>query len=142
MRTLAISFVLLTVAVGAQNSQDGSSRLYRISGIVVNASTGRILPKVRVSIGPAEGDSHLTIVTGDDGRFSFEKLKLGKYWLQAQGRGFSPQRFDQHEEFSTAIAVGPAVDSEHLVFRVRPDATINGTIADELNEPVPQATVL
>jgi hypothetical protein len=33
------------------------------------------------------------------------------------------------------------MDSEHLVFHLRPDATISGTITDEQSDPVVQAQV-
>jgi len=142
MPRLAIPLVLVALAAHAQISHTRPARAYRISGTVVNATTGQILSKVAVSIGPAEGNSEMTVTTAEDGRFTFGKLKSGKYWLEAQGRGFSAQRFDQHEEFSTGIAVGPGLDSEHLVFRLRPDARITGTITDEANEPVAQANVM
>jgi hypothetical protein len=114
----------------------------RISGTVVNANTGQILSKTEVTIGRATGqESVQSVTTAEDGRFQFENLTAGKYWLQAQRTGFVPQRFNQHEEFSTAIAVGPGLQSEDLVFRVVPDASITGTITDEQNEPVRNATV-
>jgi len=37
--------------------------------------------------------------------------------------------------------VGPGIDSEHVVFRLRPDARIVGTILDEEHDPVPNATI-
>ncbi|MBO0912518.1 MAG: carboxypeptidase regulatory-like domain-containing protein [Acidobacteria bacterium] len=142
MSRLAISLILAALAANAQISSTSPARAYRISGTVVNASTGQVLSKMAVSVGPAEGGSATTVTSAEDGHFTFGKLKPGKYWLEAQGHGFSQQRFDQHEEFSTAIAVGPGLDSEHLVFRLRPDARITGTITDDGNEPVAQANVM
>jgi protocatechuate 3,4-dioxygenase beta subunit len=138
---LAVCFALLTLSASAQSIATNFSPVYRISGTVVNAVTGQRLSNVNVSIGPAEGGSSSSFVTGENGDFTFEKLKPGKYWLAAEGHGFSPQRFDEHEEFSSAIAVGPELDSEHLVFRVRPDAAISGTITDEQSDPIIQAQV-
>src|SRR5208337_3989250 len=51
------------------------------------------------------------------------------------------QSFEQHGAYSSAIAVGPDLDSEHLVFRLQPDASIEGQVIDENNDPVQNATV-
>lgn len=141
MRCL-ICFFLLAAAATAQMAQVNPARGYRIGGIVVNAATGQVLSNIGVSIGPAEGGPVATCVSASDGRFGFEKLKPGKYWLQAEGRGFAAQRFDQHEDFSTAIAVGQDIDSEHLIFRLRPEGEISGIVTDVQNEPVDQASVM
>ncbi|HKW19421.1 MAG TPA: carboxypeptidase-like regulatory domain-containing protein [Terriglobales bacterium] len=142
MHRLAICVIVLALHAAAQLQVAKASPGYHISGTAVNSITGVALSKATVSIGAAEGGPTLTAVTASDGRFTFEKLKPGKYWLEAEGRGFSAQRFDQHEEFSTGIAVGPEVDSEHLVFRIKPDATITGIVTDDQNEPVVQANVM
>ena len=43
--------------------------------------------------------------------------------------------------YATAIAVGPDLDSEHLVFRLQPDASVEGVVSDENNEPVQNGMV-
>jgi 5-hydroxyisourate hydrolase-like protein (transthyretin family) len=138
--------VALTLAALAQTQKPGTQPAgagFRISGTVVNAVTGQALSRTVVSIGRATGpESVQSVTTNEDGRFQFENLRAGKYWLQAQRSGFSPQRFNQHEDFSTAIVVGPNLDSDDLIFRVVPDASITGTITDEQNEPVRTARVL
>jgi len=45
-------------------------------------------------------------------------------FADAEARGFSLQYFEHHDPFATAIAVGPGLDTEHLVFRLQPDASI------------------
>jgi Carboxypeptidase regulatory-like domain len=141
----AMSVVVIPLAALGQQ-QNPSPRavpqMFRISGTVVNAITGQFLSKIEVSIGPAEKPGSQNLVTADDGRFSFEGLTPRKYWLEAEGHGFSRQRFDQHEDFSTAIAVGPNVDAENLIFRMKPDATVAGTVSDQENEPVRDARVM
>ncbi len=82
------------------------------------------------------------MVTGPDGRFLFKGVDRGKYSLTAQGRGFSLQAYQQHGQYSTAIAVGPGLDSENLIFRLLPDASISGMVLDEENEPVRSGEVL
>ena len=117
---------------------------FRIAGVVVNSLTGQPLAAVSVAIAPIrESDRAVSqsVLTGADGRFAFNDLTRGKYSLMATARGFSLQYFDHHDPFATAIAVGPELDSEHLVFRLQPDASIDGEITDENNEPVQNATV-
>jgi hypothetical protein len=82
-------------------------------------------------------------VSGADGAFHFDGVRAGKYQLSAERRGFASQQYQQHEgQFSTAIAVGPALDSGNIVFRVAPDASFSGRIADEQGDAVRNARVM
>lgn len=144
MRSVIFFFVLLGLAASAQERPSAASQpKFRVGGTVVNSVTGEALSEVEVAIGNTEqADAAQSMVTSEDGRFHFDGLSPTKYWLAARGRGFSPQRFDQHDNYSTAIAVGPSLNSENLVFRLRPDATITGTVTDEQSEPVRNAQVM
>jgi 5-hydroxyisourate hydrolase-like protein (transthyretin family) len=109
----------------------------RITGKVVHAVTGQPLADIDVAISPTEQhDLRIEVSTGSDGRFVFENVARGKFSLSAQGRGFSEQAYQQHAPYSTAIAVGPGLVSENLVFPLVPDASISGTVLDEENEAV------
>src|ERR1700733_8568945 len=110
------SLLCLTEAGGGQTSarpSPSAANGFRISGTVVDREGGQMLPNARVTIHsteirPAEsGDPAQTVTTDEEGRFEFRGLKAGKYELLAERRGYVQQSFDQHEEFSTAIAVGP-----------------------------------
>lgn len=118
---------------------------YRIAGLVVNSLTGQAVPSASVAIAPitqgADREISKSVTTGADGRFSFAALSHGKYSLMATARGFSLQYFDHHDPFATAIAVGPGLDTDHLVFRLQPDASIEGDITDDNNEPIQNAMV-
>jgi hypothetical protein len=137
--------LLSLVAVAQQQTTTAPPSLqsWRISGVVVNAATGEPLARAEVRIGRSQQQADLqSVVTGRDGRFLFEGLPRGKYWLSAQRRGFPRQAFEQHGNFFTAIAVGPNLVSENLVFRVQPHASISGMIVDEAGEPVRDANVM
>ncbi len=118
---------------------------FRITGIVVDYLTGQPINSASVAIAPlshgVERDITKSVVTGADGRFSFAGLSQGKYSLNARAHGYSFQSFDRHDEYSTAIAVGPDLDSEHLMFRLQADAAIDGQVTDENNDPVQFAMV-
>ncbi len=118
---------------------------YRIAGTVVNSLSGQPVASASVAIAPitqgADRDISKSVTSGADGRFSFVALSRGKYSLMATARGFSLQYFEHHDPFATAIAVGPGLDSDHLVFRIQPDASIEGDITDDNNEPIQNAMV-
>ncbi len=139
-----ISVVLASIAAVAQApTAKPVAPSFRISGTVVNAISGEPVPRAEVQIGRSQGQKPLqSVLTPVDGRFRFEGLAPGKYWLSAQRRGFPQQAFEQHGAFFTAIAVGPNLDSENLIFRLQPHASISGTITDEAGEPVRDANVM
>jgi hypothetical protein len=122
---------------------DSQQRGFRISGTVVDAMSGAVLAHALVSIN-AQGvrDSSQSIETGEDGRFVFENLAAGRYGLLARRRGYLQQFYKQHEQFSTAIVVGPELNTETLRFEMRAQASISGQVMDEMNEPVRNAQVM
>ena len=116
---------------------------YQIAGTVLDAVNGEIVTDAVVSIGKSQGtDTLQSVRTAEDGKFRFERLDAGKYWLRAEARGYASQGFDEHEGFFTGIVTGGAVDAEHLMFRLRPDAGISGDILDDANEAVRDAQVI
>jgi hypothetical protein len=139
--------VLCTLGLYAQPQQPTppAQSGYRIAGTVVNSLTGQPIAVASVGIAPTtnprDNDISKTVTTGADGRFSFAGLPRGKYSLMAAAHGFILQSFEHHDDYASAIAVGPDLDSEHLVFRMEPDASIDGQISDENNDFVEHATV-
>jgi hypothetical protein len=115
---------------------------WHISGKVVDARSGQAVARCVVEITPTDLRSQsLSFETGDDGRFDFGGIPLGKYVLSAAKRGYLTQSYQQHDDFSTAIAVGPERISEDLLFHLMPQAIFYGTINDEAGEPIRRAQV-
>ena len=115
---------------------------YPIAGVVVSSVTGQPLPGVMVSITATENrQSSQSTETRADGRFAFPNLPAAKYSLTASARGYRAQGFNQHGNFFTGIAVGPDLDGGNLVFRLVPDAAIEGIVTDDDSEPVRNASV-
>jgi 5-hydroxyisourate hydrolase-like protein (transthyretin family) len=141
--------VLFAVGLSAQSDQSAHApsvqQGYRIAGIVVNWATGQPVAGASVAIAPTtqgtERDISRSVTTGADGRFAFAGLSRGKYSLMAVAHGSTLQYFERHGMYATAIVAGPDLDSEHLVFRLQPDASIEGTVTDENNDPVQNAMV-
>src|SRR5579884_2190087 len=118
-------------------------QIFPISGQVVNAVTGEPLSKTEIAISPIENREKLqSVISNEEGQFSFPAVRPGKYLLVGARKNFRQQLYDEHEGLSTAIAVGGGLNSENLVFRLKPDASISGTIADDQGEPIENAQVL
>ena len=116
---------------------------FQISGTLVDAITGQPLAHARVAIAPVtQRDNFTSIITGEDGRFQFPNLASGKYALAAQARGYLLQSFNQHDQYSSSIVVGPDLDSSNLLFRLPPESAISGMVTDEAGEPVREAQVM
>ena len=79
---------------------------------------------------------------GTDGSFVFTQVPAGRYVLMARRKGYVEEMFLQHEQFTTAILVGPNLNTEKLVFPLAPEGVISGEVTDEAGEPVQSAKML
>lgn len=113
---------------------------FQIAGQVVQ-KTGNPVKGARVSVFlPQHPQQQLSCVTDENGSFRFAGLPPGKYSLVVKYRGRS-QAYKQLDDYSTAIAVGPDLDSEHIVFPLDLPASIVGSVVDDVGDPVRNATV-
>jgi hypothetical protein len=137
------SFLALVLAVTSHLCAQNVPAKFLVSGKVVNAVNGHALAGVEVWFGKAESfeGTQQKLLTGDDGAFTFPVTDAGKYLLGGHAHGFRRQGFEQHGMYVSAIVVGPGLNTENLVFRLRPDARIFGAIEDEEHEPVQGATI-
>ena len=121
---MIVSFLILALlSLSAQTSpQRQVAAGYRIGGVVVDAVTNGPVPRAQLTI--SLGNDSTTTTAGDDGRFAFAGLQPGKYVLYATAPGYVQEHFDQHGSFFVGIAVGDGQNSEHLVFRLHPQAVI------------------
>lgn len=115
---------------------------YRISGRVVDARSGAALPRCIVEIVDVkQGRGSRTVPTGEDGRFTFDGVPVSKYRLSVSKRGFLTQAYEEHGNYSTAIAAGPGLASQDLLFKLTSGAILSGAVTDESGEPVRQAQI-
>jgi len=114
----------------------------KIAGTIVNAVGGQPLGGAEVTIYVA-GTNQLAqrFVTDSDGRFIFGNVKPGKYLLMATKGGYPQQPYQGHGQYSTAVAAGPGLISEGLIFPMHAGASIKGTLVDDQNEPIRDAEV-
>src|SRR6267143_1665821 len=110
---------------------------FRISGTIVNLVDGQPVAGAEVIITSTQRrDETMQVLTAADGRFAFDHVSPDKYSLAAHREGFVAQAYQQHDQYSTAVAVGPGLISEDLTFPLTPDGSISGTVFDEENELV------
>lgn len=116
---------------------------FRIAGTVVDARSGAPVTTAEVMIAGTNGRGmQRGAATDARGRFGFDHVVPGKYILSARAKGYPQQTLQQHENFSTAIAVGMDLDSENIVFRLVPSASLEGQVVDEFSEPIRRAQVM
>src|SRR5579863_9768613 len=145
LRVIAICLFgpcVLATAQTAKLPQKSTPSGYRIAGTVVSKADARPLARVRVTLRETKDQQKFeSMVTSEDGKFEFRDVPAGKYSLEGGKRGFIFARYDQHDQFSTAIVTGAGLDTETLVLRLAPNAVIAGKVLDEFGEPVRHATV-
>jgi hypothetical protein len=130
-------FLLLLSATSGLAQRTGT-----ISGTLIDSVTGQPIERAAVTLTPVPARDHLTgFTTASDGHFQFSGLVAGKYNLMARAHGYLTQAFNQHEIYSSAIAVGPGLEPENLIFRLTPECVITGAVTDEAGEPVRGAQV-
>lgn len=135
----AVLSVCILAGAGAQQPVKAD---YKIEGRLVDANSQQPIAHARVAVAPVtERNEFTTIVTGEDGLFSFTGLKPGKYNLTAQARGYVVQSFNQHDQYSSSIVVGESLNSGGLIFRLAKENSIDGTVIDEGGEPVRNAQI-
>src|SRR5262249_39498847 len=135
LRRLALVSCLATGLLPGQQPREASSPAsptFQISGIVVDAAQTQPLAGARRAMSPVtQRDAFTTVVTGEDGRFTFPGLSAGRYALTAQHRGYITQSFNAHGQFASSVAVGPQLDATGLVFTINAESAIAGSVIDE-----------
>lgn len=117
---------------------------FQIAGRVVDAATGQPLAEAEVGLGISGKPEIIDgVLTDSDGRFVFRNLAAGKYWITAEkSPRFPRQPYGERERFFIGIAVGPKLTTEEVEFRLKPGASIEGTVTDEQGDPVRNAQVM
>jgi hypothetical protein len=132
---LVAIFLMVHSGIAAQSV----ASTYAIAGTVVDAGNGNPIPHAELSL--EIKNDEITVAADGSGRFRFENLEPGKYRLYAGATGYVRQGLNQHGSFFTGVVVGNGLDSEHLEFRLHPQAVIYGRVTDENGEAVRNATV-
>ncbi len=110
---------------------------FRIAGNLVDATTGEPVRRASVALQVLRGASVAKAIAVSDtgGRFEFLGVAGGTYQLTAERRGYPTQVYAP----GTGFAV--AADLPDLTFRMRPYATLTGTVVDENGDPIAGAAI-
>ena len=135
----ACALLLFLLSAQPRQSPPPSSASFSIAGVVVDAVTSAPVPRAEVLI--LVRNDELKMTTGVDGRFRLQAPEAGTYPIFADAHGYVRESLDQHGSYSTGVAVGNGLDSEHLVFRLHPQAVIYGRVTDDHGDAVRHANV-
>jgi hypothetical protein len=125
-----------------------STTTYRVAGRIVSAINGRPLQRATVQLlnpdAPLQnsnGEGTASTTSDEDGRFALTGVTAGLHNLQGSADGYLTSCYDAHEQFCTGIVAGAGVDTESLLLKLTPEATLSGHVTDEAGDPVRNANV-
>ena len=148
VRVLMVLTVLMVLgASSAAQSPAPQPRDGVITGQVVDATTGRPVGAVVVTIGgasipvrvgPSAPPGPPRILTGGDGRFVFRDLPAGSFTITATKGGYADGASGRRVIGGPAqpVALTAAQRTAELAVRIWKNGVIAGTIVDEAGEPV------
>jgi hypothetical protein len=102
------------------------------------------LPGVEVSVHAASRElTNDPVVSDGQGRFAFGGLTAGEYTLWAEASGFGIVRYGEvpDPQSVSSIRLGGANGDKSVVFRLLPRGAIEGTIRDEVGDPMARENV-
>ena len=139
----ALACACPVVAQSGAAASAKAAQSFRIAGTLVNAVTGDPVSGAVVAVLDSDGTRRIASTeTSDDGKFALDGLGAAKYALTASKRGYITGSYMQHGEYSSAVVTGPEHETERLVFRLEPTATIYGAVTADSGDAVQGATVL
>jgi hypothetical protein len=135
--TILAAILFLASSAAAQSGP------YRVAGTVVNAVTGEPVSGAMVALLTLQDNATFAATeSGPDGHFALEHLPAAKLQLTASRHGYSTGFYNQHDNFNSAIVTGEGQDTGRLVFKLAPEAVLNGVVTGDGGDPVQGATVL
>lgn len=146
MRSLLLALLLIVAGVPRAKSQAaGDSSKGSIQGSVVDAKTGQPLRGADVSLRAlgtgGRGDQN-SATSDSDGRFIFENLPPGRYWLNASRNGyFYSGRRSGGGMRGDILSLSSGQHLDGIILRLTPAAIIAGRVIAEGDEPIPNVFV-
>jgi hypothetical protein len=134
--------VLIALGMALAFGQD-TGKLGSLSGRVVNSATGEGIRRADVVMrgsagGAMRGDrteqTARAATTDAEGKFVFEGVEAGNYFLMVQKQGYVAARQSGIAGRSIRVTAGQEVSG--LEYKVQPQAVITGRVVDDEGEPV------
>src|SRR4051794_1826912 len=116
----------------------GGADTFVVTGTLGDHLQHRPLNYILVPLTSTQGRKlPVSTIAAADGRFGFNNVAVGKYTLSAQRRGNRQQQlYRQDDQYSTAIAVGPGLAAQNIVFPLEAPGSITGTVLDQNGDAV------
>jgi protocatechuate 3,4-dioxygenase beta subunit len=153
--------VLFIPVVAALAQAPADQKPATVEGTVVNSVTGAPLRKVDLALSNGEMSQEMAAMmrqfgsgasaplpqvttktfaasTDGNGKFHFEQVPPGTYWLTAQKPGFADGRYPPKEG---SLRLSSGQEMSHVDMRLVPYGTLSGHVLDEDGEPFPAAMV-
>jgi protocatechuate 3,4-dioxygenase beta subunit len=148
MRFLLLLFLSWLRPIPAIESQTPASKPPTsciVQGQVVREPGGRPIQKVAIRMFSAndedrDEEGHVTF-TDPEGRFKFEDLKPGTYYVYF-GRPDFVETEKRHHGSGMLLSLAPAQEVKDLLFHMTPAAVITGKVHDDDGDPVRDASVV
>jgi len=135
---LCILVWAVLVAVAAAQPPFASDEPGQLSGLVLDASKGRPMPRVQVTLTPTEaGNTPLAFTTTDDGQFEFHDLTAGSYSLSARRAAYLPASSAEtgFGRLPRVFSILAGQSLEGIVMRLRRAGVIAGGVTFSDGEP-------
>jgi hypothetical protein len=121
----------------AAEAQSAQAQTYKVEGTVVNAITGRPIPRALVQWNGQTGQ--MAVLSGLEGEFAFAGVSAGRTQFMVQKPGHFQGRGGNFNPRSILLNVGP--DSTRLDIKLTPEAVVFGHVLGKDGEPVEGAIV-
>jgi hypothetical protein len=114
-----------------------------LSGRVLNSVTGQPVGSVDLALAPAGSVARQSTTADAQGNFRFDRVKFGRYTLQARKAGFAPISYGAAAIGNPGRVLTMASDRgiSGLDFRLIPLAAIQGKVINRNGDPVPGVTI-
>lgn len=116
-------------------AQQAVSSTYTVAGTAINEVTGTPLPRVLVQLSGGGA-----MLTGSQGEFSFPSVSGGRTQITISKPGFFVPGATQ-KGWSPPINIDVGPDSGKLLFKLRPEAAISGTVVGRDDDPLEGAVI-
>lgn len=150
-----VSFLCVSVLGSAQTSAPPSSAIdkCKLEGRVVSLSTGEPLKKATLrlrstggaNVGPINPGAISSYSTTSDaeGKFLFEDLDPGSYFLSAERTGYVRQSYGARTSGpASTIKLDAGQHVQDIVLKLTPQGMLFGKVTDEDGDPLPNAQVM
>ena len=125
--------LLLVFTTGVANAGDDTYATYgSIKGAVTNALTGERLRKAYVRLAPvSDAAKTRPVVTDEDGRFVFENVQPGNYFLEAEHQGLIESNYGEEGGTPVELKIVAGQTLSDVNIKLMPPAAISGRVKDE-----------